>query len=253
MTRTKAYIIISVLLCLAYSCQPTSQAADIRPTAKSIVVKKMRIVGPNEVMAGDLVELNADVPDDAGLDWAISPPEASSRFYVDTNKRTAVFASRTKGVYIFALAVATNGEAHCLIHVLQNGVGPGPEPDPDPDPEPDPDPDPTPEPGKRFVLVVSETGERTAEQASTLMGLRDYLQTKKHDFRFIDPDFENREGERPKWFDRYAEHIEKAEIKGPALVIGVLSEDGKTVVQIFAQELPVTAAAAIEAVKAKGG
>lgn len=242
--RRVLFIATLIGLCLLYNCQATMQAAD----GPVPVAEEMRIVGPGEVLAGDLVVLNAKVPENAGLDWAISPPEAAARFYVDSNKRTSVFASRAKGVYIFALAVAVDGEAKCLVHILHNGVGPGPEPDPEPEPDPIP-----PVPGKRFVLVVSETGERSGALAATLMGLRGYLQDKDHEFRFVDPDFEDRGGKTPVWYEAYSEYIEKAEIKGPALVIGVLSKDGKTVDQIFARALPKTAAAAIEAVKAKGG
>ena len=246
------FLLAAACMCLLYNCQPTTQAADAEKP-QAAMVADLNIVGPSESFAGDLIVLHASVPESAGLDWAISPPEAASRFYVDSNKRSAVFASRTKGVYIFALAVAVDGKAKCLIHVLHNGVGPGPEPDPDPYPRPDPDPDPTPEPGKRFVLVVSETGERTPEQAAVLMGLRGYLQDKGHGFRFLDPDVTDSEGNPPKWFESYAEHIAKAKIEGPALVIGVFSEDEKSVTKIYAETLPTTAEAAIEAVKAKGG
>ena len=264
MIRTRV-LWVPACLCLLYICQQTILGADAKaPVAKPVTVAKPvvvvnkpialigpRIVGPNEVAAGDLVILNAQVSGNAGLDWAISPPEAKSRFYVDSNHKVALFASRTKGTYIFALAVATDGKAVCLIHVLSNGVGPGPEPDPEPDP--DPNPDPTPDPGKRFVMVVSETGERTVAQAATLMGLRDYLQEKKHDFRFVDADIADREGKTPQWFEHYVTYIDKAKIEGPALVVGVLSSDGKSVTQVYAEAMPKSAALAIAAVKKKGG
>lgn len=240
--KRKPFLILAAMLCLLYSCAGTTQAADVAQP-------QMRIVAPNEVAAGDLVVLRTEVPEGAGLSWAISPAEAASRFYVDTQKRTAVFASRTRGVYIFALAVAVDGEATCLVHVLNNGLGPGPEPEPEPDPEPEPNP----EPGRRFVMVVHESADRTVQQASTLMGLRDYLQAKKHEYRFVDPDIKNRDGKMPEWFTGYLPLINKSKIKGAVLVVGVLSKDGGTASQITVEPLPKTAAAAIEAVKQKGG
>jgi len=233
----KAFLILAVVLCLLYSCTAATQAAE-KP--------QMRIIAKNEVAAGDLVVLRAEVPEGAGLSWAISPAEAVARFYVDTQKRVAVFASRTKGTYIFALAVAVDGEATCLVHVLQNGLGPGPEPEPEPEPEPNP------EPGRRFVMVVHETADRTAAQASTLMGLRDYLQAKKHEYRFVDPDIKG-DGKVPDWFKGYQPLIDKSKIKGAVLLVGVLSKDGSTASQISVEPLPKTAAAAIEAVKQRGG
>ncbi len=247
----KTFLFFAVLLCLVYTCARTTQAATPQPQ------EEPRIIAPNEVAAGDLVVLRTEVPDGAGLSWAISPAEAVAMFYIDSDKRTAVFASRTKGTYIFALAVAVDGKATCLIHVLNNGLGPGPEPEPEPDPEPDPEPEPNPDPGKRFVMVVGETADRTAAQAATLMGLRDYLQTKKHEYRFVDPDIVGRDGKMPEWYAGYVKYIDAAKEKNGDvsawLLVGELSADGKTASGIWVAPLPATAAAAIESVKQRGG
>ena len=118
------------------------------------------------------------------------------------------------------------------------------------------------------------------------MGLRDYLQAKKHEYRFVDPDIKNRDGKMPEWFTGYVKYLDAAkekkyttitmvpdvkslaagkikaverekEISGediPAwLLVGELSADGKTASGIWVAPLPATAAAAIESIKQRGG
>ena len=169
------YMALLVGLCLLYNCTPTTQAYGATKEQAEPPPVELQIIGPGEVQAGDLAIFHAQVPDDVDLDWQISPD--SKGFYVDSNKRTALFASRTKGKYTLALAIATpEGKATCLIHVLQNGVGPDPDPDPDPDPN-----------SKWQVMFFHESDDLdnyTKEQRRMLAGLtfRTELQGKGHMF-----------------------------------------------------------------------
>ena len=208
------------------------------------------IVGPNESTPGDLCVFHANVPEGASVAWQIDPPEAAARFAVDTGGRVAYFASSQKGRYVIFLAASVDGKAVAYTHVLVQGK---PGPDPEPDPKPDPDPDPEPEPGRRFVLVLAETGDRTAEQASLLMGLRGYVKG-KHDFRFIDPDAKNAAGKTPDWLQGYIDQVKAARVDFPALVVGVFKQNSDAEVsRVFVDPLPKTAAEAIVIVKGHGG
>lgn len=234
---------MTTLFCfvLAASCFATDPVVDQPPV--------IEIIGPDEVDAGDLVILTADVPDGADLDWKITPPEAVSRMYVDTSGKTAVFSARAKGQYVFSLAVAHENQATCVVHVLQNGV----RPDPEPEPEPEPDPEPNPEPGKRFVLVVAESETQDPDRAAVLMAVRDYATEKGHSFRFTDPDAKDRDGKIPTWFAAYAKIIGDAKISGPVMVVGALDASGKSVTKTWVVPLAETPEAAVEAIKQHGG
>ena len=120
-------------------------------------------------------------------------------------------------------------------------------------PEPEPDPIPPPTPGKRFVLIVSESGDRTPDEASTLMGLRVYLQEQKHDWRIEDPNLVDKSGKVPAWFAAYLAQIQKANVPLPALVVGVPSDKGGETAIVSITPMPDSADKAIAAVKAAGG
>jgi hypothetical protein len=251
-----------VILLLCFAPSAWAEQSEQPP------IPDYRIVAPDETDAGEIVILDLVAPEGASIDWRIAPPEAVAKWYVDTDRRTVVFATRARGEYVFAAAVAVEGEATCLIHTLRNGIGPEPEPGPDPEPEPDPDPepDPQPEPGKRFILVVLESGTQTPQQAAVLMGLRTYLLEKGHEFRFVDPDLKDRRGQTPDWFRPYVADIQEVtgveqicnasgctiNLTKPVMVIGVLNPD-RTVPRRWAIELPGTPAEAVQAVKERGG
>ena len=145
-------------------------------------------------------------------------------------------------------------------------VGPKPDPDPDPDPGPDPDPDPEPDPippppGERFILVVAETGTRTAQQFQAISGLTSYLKTTKHQWRTVDPDaVDYSTGKTPEWLRGYLEAIAEAKVPLPVLAVCAPSKasppnsgDGDVNVILAIVPLPKTAAEAIETVKKWGG
>jgi hypothetical protein len=83
----------------------------------------------------------------------------------------------------------------------------------EPDPNPPVPPTPTPTPGERFVLIVSETKDRTPQEAATLATLRRWLTDQKIQWRIIDPTTE------AEWMRPHAAKLKEAGIKGTALVV----------------------------------
>jgi hypothetical protein len=97
------------------------------------------IQGPADSAAGDLVFLQVvGLPEGADVSWEIAPPVAARRYAPVNGRRAVVFAAREPmRVYFFA-AVAIDGRAIALQHILDNGEA-GPDP-----PEPDRNPYPAP-------------------------------------------------------------------------------------------------------------
>ena len=120
-------------------------------------------------------------------------------------------------------------------------------------PEPDPDPIPPPTPGKRFVLVVSESGDRTATMGATLVNFRQWLASSGHEWRIEDPNIKGRNEKTPAWFQAYLDQIQKAGVPYPALVVGVPSDKGGDTTIVSITPMPDSVDKAIEAVKAAGG
>ena len=80
-------------------------------------------------------------------------------------------------------------------------------------PNPPVPPVPPPVPGERFVLIVSETKDRTPQEAATLATLRRWLTDKGVDWRIIDPTTE------ALWMKPHAAKLKEAGVKGTALVV----------------------------------
>lgn len=120
------------------------------------------------------------------------------------------------------------------------------------DPDPDPDPNPVPPPGKRFVLSVAESGEATSAQAMTLAGLRRYLESSQHEWRFEDPDLETNKQNPPEWFADYLRRAAEAKVSPPFIIVGSYLESGGVRI-LCIKPLPATAELAIELVKKYGG
>lgn len=86
---------------------------------------------------------------------------------------------------------------------------------PNPNPQPTPEPDPQPVPGERFVLIVSETKDRTPAEAATLATLRRWLTDRGVEWRIIDPTTE------AAWMEPHAAKLREAGVKGSALMVFV--------------------------------
>jgi hypothetical protein len=218
------------------------------------------ISGPTEVPAGFPVFLDGTGVDNLNASWRVFPAEAAKQSFrarmvyrgvVDGKPQfghEATFATPIPGVYHFVLAAAKGDAVGLAVHTV-TVTGNKPEPDPEPNPDPEPSPDPFPSPSNIFVLVVQESGERTAKQTAAMHGLHLWLDKQGIKRRTEDPDLRNKNDEYAKWLQPYKEAAAKAGIAGPGLVTGVV--EGGVVKAIQAVPLPETSSAAIEAVKAR--
>ena len=138
-----------------------------------------------------------------------------------------------------------------------SGAMPGPSPTPTPVPPPIPPPTPEPEPEPEPVaplwgaLIIEETGQRTPEQAATLLSreLALYFVTTKLAYRIEDQDAEGPDGTTPADLVPYIELAKKA---GNLPRVFILSTDGTIVFQGY---LPATSSAFVALMRqyTKGG
>ena len=99
-------------------------------------------------------------------------------------------------------------------------------------PNPPVPPVPPPTPGDRFVLIVSETKDRTPQEAATLATLRRWLTDQKIQWRIIDPTTE------AEWMEPYSVEIARRGIKGSVLVVTVPSSPNQNGVYLAVEPLP---------------
>ena len=149
----RGFIFVAVLLCTLYSCTCGVIAADV-PTPFDVVAKQPvigpKIVAPDTAPIGTMVHVEAAVPEDAKLAWAIDPP--TTNFVVDTNGRLAYLTGPVSRRYLIVLSVAYGDKIHALTHPVILGDDPGPGPIP-------PGPDPIP-PGQKYqVMFFQESND----------------------------------------------------------------------------------------------
>jgi len=101
-----------------------------------------------------------------------------------------------------------------------------------PNPPVPPTPDPTPVPGERFVLIVSETQDRTPQEAATLAALRRWLTDRGVDWRIIDPTTE------AAWMEPHAAKLREAGVKGAALLVYAPASDSHPGAYLAVEPLP---------------
>ena len=112
--------------------------------------------------------------------------------------------------------------------------------------------DPEPEPGKRFVLLLSESATRTPEFEIESEILRKYLQEKNHWFRFEDPDLENAQGQPVEWLKPYLAALAEKNLSLPVMFV-VAYDGNKKIQKLWVESWPEDGEDAIEFVKENGG
>lgn len=135
----------------------------------------VKIIGPSEVEAGNLVVLRAEAP--GACVWASVPPVD---FLTFDDQKTLVFASPKEQSIVFVLASVTDSGPVLVTHTLHNGPAPEPDPDPDPDPEPLP-------PSELWAFVIEESANRTPEQAIVIASPEIRSMFSEGCFRVVDP------------------------------------------------------------------
>jgi hypothetical protein len=176
-----------------------SIAADTVPT----------ITGPDEIPAGKPAWYAVTgVPSNSSA--AFLPTACLDSDPSRVVEGNALFWVATPGEYVLP-GVVVNWETKRLIPLSKKITVIGKDPSPNP-PVP---PTPPPTPGERFVLIVSETKDRTPQEAATLATLRRWLTDQKIQWRIIDPTTE------AEWMRPHAAKLNEAGVKGTALMVFV--------------------------------
>ena len=222
------YAIPLLLLC----CLPAaivSQDGLAQPTVGAAITAAEtvpEIAGPDEIPAGKPAWFS--VTGVSGSASAAFMPTA----LLDTSPSrvvsgNALFWVSEPGTYVLT-AIVVDWDAKKFTPLSKQVTVTGDKPNP---PVP-PTPDPTPVPGERFVLIVSETQDRTPQEAATLAALRRWLTDRGVDWRIIDPTTE------AAWMEPYSVEIARRGIKGSVLVVTVPSSPNQNGVYLAVEPLP---------------
>ena len=222
------YAIPLLLLC----CLPAaivSQDGLAQPTVGAAITAAEtvpEIAGPDEIPAGKPAWFS--VTGVSGSASAAFMPTA----LLDTSPSrvvsgNALFWVSEPGTYVLT-AIVVDWDAKRFTPLSKQVTVTGDKPNP---PVP-PTPDPTPVPGERFVLIVSETQDRTPQEAATLAALRRWLTDRGVDWRIIDPTTE------AAWMEPHAAKLKEAGIKGTALMVFVPASDSQPGAYLVVEPLP---------------
>lgn len=194
-----------------------SIAADTVPT----------ITGPDEIPAGKPAWYAVTgVPSNSSA--AFLPTACLDSDPSRVVEGNALFWVATPGEYVLP-GVVVNWETKRLIPLSKKITVIGKDPSPNPPVPPVP---PTPVPGERFVLIVSETRDRTPQEAATLATLRRWLTDKGVQWRIIDPTTE------AAWMEPHAAKLKEAGVVGTALVVYVQPTDSHPGAYLAVEPLP---------------
>ena len=249
MTRYATHMLLVLLICLPLAAINNHYCGDltvgdalgIEPPAiaESIAADAIpTIAGPDETPAGKPAWYA--VTGISGTASAAFLPTA----LLDTDPSrvvagNALFWVAEPGEYVLT-AIVVDWDARSFVplskQITVTGV-------PQPNPQPDPEPDPQPIPGERFVLIVSETKDRTPQEAATLATLRRWLTDKGVDWRIIDPTTE------AAWMEPHAAKLKEARIKGTALMVFVPASDSHPGAYLAVEPLPGRGQEAIARIK----
>jgi hypothetical protein len=138
----------------------------------------------------------------------------------------ALFWVAQPGEYVLT-AIVVDWDAKRFTPLSKQVTVTGDKPNPPVPPVP-----PVPVPGDRFVLIVSETQDRTPQEAATLATLRRWLTERKVEWRIIDPTTE------AAWMEPHAAKLREAGVKGTALLVYVPSTDSHPGAYLAVEPLP---------------
>lgn len=176
---------MKLLFALLLFCSPVAaETIDIQITA------------PPNVKPGVPFMVQLDLPKTVGehYKWSLDPQPQTPAIELQSRGGKPMLwvqgVTKSTRVSVFAQIPQEGldpiGQASILIVV---GDNPDPEPKPDPKPEPDPEPEPKPA-GPYWVIVLEESGERTADTARVLGAKKfwDSLTQQGHKWRVYDDD-----------------------------------------------------------------
>jgi hypothetical protein len=213
------------------------------------------ITGPKEAEPGDLIILDATRSTGTAYHWELI--NSSKTFLPVENGTKAVFAAGQPGKYLFVLIVAgADNNQRLEIKIARHEVQIGRPPAPDPQPPRPPDPTPGPAPGPRLALIIHETAQATVERQAMFTALRTgdpaaYLKSKSHRLLILDQD--TTDGQNAPILTAWRTELTRRNQKLPALIILPNGADFSPAAALAVGDLPPTAAAVLEAIKANGG
>lgn len=175
-------------------------------------------------------------------------------FSDEQGRPVLLFTGSVSGRRTFLLQLGKPGLDELVQCDFAYGDSPSPGPEPEPEPEPNPTP-PPPVPGVRIVIGITESGDQTTDQVKVLENLGKYLETKKHRFRFLDPDHKDPRTETtPTWLVPYLQEVRRRSVDLPALVIvAPRSESGLDGSVLAVEPLPNSLDKAVDLIKRYGG
>jgi len=152
------------------------------------------IVGPERVESYKLIDCEVSGDWEAAI-WEIEGPHAADIRTAENGMKVTWVAP--PGTYTVRCVLVHFENKRLAQEKLEVVIG-------TPDPDPDPIPPPPPEPGKRWIIIIEESSERTPQFASMLVDAqnvwRGYVKSSGHQFRLWDKDVVPRDG--ASWRDK---------------------------------------------------
>lgn len=127
------------------------------------------------------------------------------------------FEATRPGRYLVSVTVPKLVDGEASLEHAEAVIVVGGEPNPNPTPPPVP---PVPVPGEVSMVVILETGTRTADETEILGKLRAYLRTSKQKVRFADQDMiDGATNQTPTWLIPYLTAVTTRPVTLPVMVI----------------------------------
>jgi len=235
MTRYATHMLLVLLICLPLAAINNHYCGDltvgdalgIEPPAIAAAISAdsiPEITGPDEVAAGKPAWFSvAGVS--SGASAAFMPTALLDTSPSRVVAGNALFWVASPGEYVLT-AIVVDWDAKRFTPLSKQVTVTGDKPNP---PVP---PVPPPTPGDRFVLIVSETKDRTPQEAATLATLRRWLTDQKIQWRIIDPTTE------AAWMEPHAAKLKEAGVKGTALLVYAPASDSHPGAYLAVEPLP---------------
>lgn len=202
-----------------------------RPAVVAVVPS---IDGPDQVDVGKPAWYRVSgVPDGASVAFLPTPllDTAPGRIV----QGNAMFWMAKPGEYTIT-ALVVDWSAKTFVPVTKQITVGGDSPNPLPPPVP-------PVPGDRWVIVVSESRDRTPQEAALLASVRRWLDQQKVNYRILDPTTE------AAWAAPYKAEIERRRLSLPVLAVVVPSSKSSDGGYLAVRPLPQTSAEAIKIIQ----
>ncbi len=235
MTRYATHMLLALLICLPLAAINNHYCGDltlgdalgIEPSAIAAAISAdsiPEITGPDETPAGKPTWF-AVTGISSSASAAFLPTSLLDTDPSRVVQGNALFWVAAPGEYVLT-AIVVDWDAKRFTPLSKQVTVTGDKPNP---PVP---PTPPPVPGERFVLIISETKDRTPAEAATLATLRRWLTDRGVEWRIIDPTTE------AAWMEPHAAKLREAGVKGSALMVFARPTDSHPGAYLAVEPLP---------------